>query len=84
MDARTDGWTYGRQLITIAHPEHSSGELKIVKGEEQLEYKFSKHGVKRGQFFVPFICISLVLQPFNIISIIMRQVGAHNVPANIR
>ena len=32
MDARTDGrtdrCTNGRKMITIAHPEHSSGELK--------------------------------------------------------
>ena len=28
MDARTDGRTDGRKVITIAHPEQSSGELK--------------------------------------------------------
>ena len=27
----TDGRTHGRKVITIAHPEHSSGELKIQK-----------------------------------------------------
>ena len=26
----TDGRTDGRKVITIAHPEHSSGELKIL------------------------------------------------------
>ena len=30
MDARTDGWTDdGQKGITIAHPEQSSGELKM-------------------------------------------------------
>ena len=30
-DGRTDGWTDdGRKVITIAHPEQSSGELKII------------------------------------------------------
>ena len=30
-DGRTDGRTDdGRKVITIAHPEHSSGELKIL------------------------------------------------------
>ena len=30
MDGRTDGQTHdGRKVITIAHPEQSSGELKI-------------------------------------------------------
>ena len=31
MDARMHGWTDddGRKVITIAHPEHSSGELKM-------------------------------------------------------
>ena len=29
-DTRMDGWTEdGQKLLTIAHPEHSSGELKI-------------------------------------------------------
>ena len=27
----TDGRTNGRKVITIAHPEHSSGELKITR-----------------------------------------------------
>ena len=30
-DRRTYGWTDGRKVITIAHPEHSSGELKIKR-----------------------------------------------------
>ena len=30
MDGRTDD---GQKMITIAHPEHSSGELKIVTGD---------------------------------------------------
>ena len=30
-DARMDGWMDdGRKVITIAHPEQSSGELKIM------------------------------------------------------
>ena len=29
---RTDGWMDdGQKVITIAHPEHSSGELKITR-----------------------------------------------------
>ena len=33
-DARTDGRTDdGRKVITIAHPEQSSGELKIPEGD---------------------------------------------------
>ena len=31
MDGRRDRWTYnGQKVITIAHHEHSSGELKIL------------------------------------------------------
>ena len=29
----TDGQTDRQKVITIAHPEHSSGELKIVTGD---------------------------------------------------
>ena len=28
MDGRMQGWMDGWKVITIAHPEHSSGELK--------------------------------------------------------
>ena len=31
-DGQTDGWIDdGQKVITIAHPEHSSGELKITR-----------------------------------------------------
>ena len=36
MDGRTDGWTHGRKVITIAHPEHSSGELISAKKKAKL------------------------------------------------
>ena len=37
---RTDGRRDGRKVITIAHPEQSSGELKIKeKGNDRLAIK---------------------------------------------
>ena len=47
-DGRTDGRTDdGRKVITIAHPEHSSGELKIPEFLSEnfqfLVVKFSMH-----------------------------------------
>ena len=36
-DARTHGRTVdGRKVITIAHPEQSSGELKIFKKKKKI------------------------------------------------
>ena len=45
-DGQTDGWTDdGQKVITIAHPEHSSGELKRntytqQKKQQQFIYFF--------------------------------------------
>ena len=40
MDGQADGRTDGQKVITIAHPEHSSGGLKItgtLSGETTLK-----------------------------------------------
>ena len=47
-DGRTDGHTDGRKVITIAHPEHSSGELKN-KGH-LFFHKESIYEISRNQY----------------------------------
>ena len=61
-DGRTHGWTDGRtddgrKVITIAHPEQSSGELKIdfqdgSHGQTILTI-FDIHHPDYGQYFEP-------------------------------
>ena len=48
VNGQTDGWTdagrteNGQKVITKAHPEHSSGELKIAKSF-QSEFQDGRH-----------------------------------------
>ena len=50
----TDGQTDdGRKVITIAHLEHSSGELKrLCTAREDLGYKTTSHGMHRQNGFL--------------------------------
>ena len=47
-DARTDGRTDGRKVITIAHPEQSSGELKMQKRNDVFKILCLSYGSMRG------------------------------------
>ena len=46
---RTDGRTHGRKVITIVHPEHSSGELKNNHSER---YKSAELRKKIDRFHI--------------------------------
>ena len=54
MHGRTDD---GRKVITIAHPEHSSGELKMVSTPRSFSSDRSKPFLFL-QFF--FVCVSVI------------------------
>ena len=48
-DGRTDGWTDdGRKVITIAHPEQSSGELKSM---EEKVWNFRNMALSTNVYF---------------------------------
>ena len=51
-DGRTDRRTYGGgKVITVAHPEHSSGELKITK-ENNIFFVFKTKNCSDDDCFI--------------------------------
>ena len=67
-DGRTDGWTDdGRKVITIAHPEQSSGELKNECLEKKKTDFFNSDDV--------FFKIQVLIQTFHRSVHILTTVG---------
>ena len=56
----TDGWTDNKQkVITIAHPEHSSGELKMVKKSSGVSIHLNLYQSRRHTASIWVLCIAV-------------------------